>query len=141
MPTSLHKKNDDEIIVLDSVVTGLIGATRVRLGETEVELGATNIASSVTTGVRIQVRGRQIGGVVHANIARLLGATERIEYVVEGPITSIMGSTLFVRGERINIANAAYSGCTAANLASGRTVMIRAAAGAGQLEVSSVTLR
>jgi Domain of unknown function (DUF5666) len=135
------KKTDDEIIVLDSIVTALLGATRVRLGDSEVELAATGIASTITPGARLQVRGRQIGGVVQATNARVIGRTERIEYVVDGTITELSGNTIRVRGERINIASAAFSGGTTANLSVGRAVVVRGVAGAGQLDALSITLR
>jgi|GEM_PF-5849682 len=135
------KKTDDEIIVLDSIVTALLGATRVRLGDSEVELAATGIASTVTSGTRLQARGRQIGGVVQATKARVIGRTERIEYVVDGIITELSGNTIRVRGERINVASATFNGGTAANLNVGRAVIVRGVAGAGQLDALSLTLR
>ncbi len=135
------KKTDDEIIALDSIVTALLGATRVRLGDSEVELAATGIASTITPGTRMQVRGRQIGGVVQATTARVIGRAERIEYVVDGNITELSGNTIRVRGERINVASAAYSGGTSANLSVGRTVLVRGVAGAGQIDALSITLR
>jgi hypothetical protein len=135
------QKTDDEIIVLDAVVTALLSATRVRLGDSDVELGATNIASSVTPGVRMQARGRRIGGVVQATNARIVGQGERIEYVVDGTITEMSGNIIRVRGERINIATATFSGGTVVNLNVGRPVVVRGVAGAGQLDASSITIK
>ena len=134
-------KSDNEIIVLDATVTALLGATRVRVGDTEVELSATNIASSITPGVRVQVRGRQIGGVVQATNARIIGRTERIEYVVDGAITEVSGNIIRVRGERINVATATFTGGSAANLVAARNVIVKGVAGAGQLNATSVTFR
>jgi Domain of unknown function (DUF5666) len=135
------KKSDDEIIILDAIVNGLSTATRVRMGDSEVDLSATNIASSVTPGVRLQVRGRRVGGVVQASNARVIGNAERIEYVVDGAITDVAGSLIRVRGEWLNVATANFSGGTAANLAVGRQVLVKGFAGPGHLLASSVGIK
>jgi hypothetical protein len=134
-------KLDDEIIALDATVTSLVSATRVRMSDSDVDLAATGIASSVTPGARLQLRGRKIGGVVQATNARLIGRTERIEYAVDGAINELNGTTFVVRGERINAANASYTGGTAANLANARQVTVKGFAGRGQLDATSVTFK
>jgi hypothetical protein len=134
-------KQDDQIIALDATVTALLSATRIRIADTDVELSATNIASTITPGVRLQVRGRNIGGVVQATNARVIGRGEKIEYAIEGAITEMSGLSITVRGERINATNAAFVGGTAANLAVGKQILLKGVAGAGQLDATSITFR
>jgi Domain of unknown function (DUF5666) len=134
-------KLDDEIIALDATVTSLASATRVRMSGSEVDLAATGIASSVTPGARLQLRGRKIGGVVQATNARLIGRTERIEYSVDGAIAELNGTTFVVRGERISAASTTYTGGTATNLANAKQVTVKGFAGRGQLDATSVTFK
>lgn len=89
----------------------------------------------------MQARGRRIGGVVQATNARIVGQSERIEYVVDGTISEMSGNIIRVRGERINVAAANYTGGITANLATGRVVTVKGFAGAGQLDATSVTFR
>jgi cytochrome c-type biogenesis protein CcmE len=137
------EKQDDQIIALDATVTAILSATRVRIANTNVELAATGIANTVTPGARLQLRGRLVGGVVQATNARLISPFEQIEYVLDGQLSALNanGNIFEVRGERINAANAVYTGGTAVNLANGKQVVVKGVAGQGVLVATSVAIK
>jgi len=137
------EKQDDQIIALDATVTAILSATRVRIANTNVELAATGIANTVTPGARLQLRGRLVGGVVQATNARLISPFEQIEYVLDGQLSALNanGNIFEVRGERINAANAVYTGGTAVNLANGKQVVVKGVAGQGVLIATSVAIK
>ena len=132
-------RNDNAIIVLDGVVQSSGANGRFRLNDTEVETTAAN-AALATVGSRVQVKGRKTAGVLMATDFRRVAAGERIQYVVQGDIANFVSNANFtVRGESINAATATFIGGSAANLANGRTVRIRAQAIAGHLEAIEVS--
>ena len=132
-------RNDNAIIVLDGVVQSSGANGRFRLNDTDVETTAAN-AALATVGSRVQVKGRKTAGVLMATDFRRIAAGERIQYVVQGDIANFVSNANFtVRGESINAATATFIGGSAANLANGRTVRIRAQAIAGHLEAIEVS--
>ena len=131
---------DNAIIVLDGVVQSVGANGRFRLNDTDVDPPAAN-ASSVTVGARVQVKGRKSAGVLTATDFRLIAVGERIQYVVQGDIANFISVANFtVRGESFNASTATFIGGTAANLANGRTVRIKAQTTNGHLVATEVTL-
>ena len=132
-------RNDGAIIVLDGVVQSVGPNGRFRLNDTDVE-ASSGAAANATVGSRVQVKGRKVAGVVIATDFRRIAAGERIQYVVQGNIANYFSNANFtVRGETISAANATFIGGTAADLANGRTVRIKAQVIAGRLEASEVS--
>jgi hypothetical protein len=131
---------DSSIIVLDGVIQSIGTNGRFRLNDTDVDPPAAN-AASVAVGARVQVKGRKTAGVLTAADFRLIAAGERIQYTVQGDITSFISTANFtVRGESINASTATFVGGTATNLANGRTVRIKAQTTNGHLIATEVTL-
>jgi hypothetical protein len=131
---------DSSIIVLDGVIQSIGTNGRFRLNDTDVDPPAAN-AASVAVGARVQVKGRKTAGVLTAADFRLIAAGERIQYTVQGDITSFISTANFtVRGESINASTATFVGGTAAHLANGRTVRIKAQTTNGHLIATEVTL-
>ncbi|MEQ1515533.1 MAG: DUF5666 domain-containing protein [Usitatibacteraceae bacterium] len=132
-------RNDNSIIVLDGIVQSLGANGRFRLNDTDVETSAAN-AALATVGSRVQVKGRKTAGVLAATDFRRIAAGERIQYIVQGDIANFVSPANFtVRGESINASTAAYVGGTAASLANGRSVRVKAQAIAGHLEAIEVS--
>lgn len=132
-------RNDNSIIVLDGIVQSLGANGRFRLNDTDVETTAAN-AATVTVGSRVQVKGRKTAGVLTATDFRRIAPGERIQYVVQGDIANFVSTANFaVRGESINASTATFIGGTAANLANGRAVRIKAQAIGGHLEATEVS--
>ncbi len=132
-------RNDNTIIVLDGVVQSLGTNGRFRLNDTDVETTAAN-AALATVGSRVQVKGRKTAGVLTATDFRRIASGERIQYVVQGDIANFVSPANFtVRGESINASTATFVGGTAANLANGRTVRIKAQTIGGHLEATEVS--
>lgn len=130
-------RNDNSIIVLDGIVQSVGVNGRFRLNDTEVETAATNV---VTVGARLQVKGRKTAGVLVATDFRRIAVGERLQFVVQGEIGSVMSSANFrVRGESINATTASFVGGTAADLVAGRVVRIKAQLNAGRLEATEVS--
>jgi hypothetical protein len=133
-------RNDNSIIVLDGIVQSIGANSRFRLNDTDVDPPAAN-AAAVTVGARVQVKGRKTAGVLTATDFRLVAAAERIQYTVQGDISSFISTANFtVRGETINASTATFVGGTAASLANGRTVRIKAQVTGGHLMATEVTL-
>ena len=131
---------DNAIIVLDGVIQSVGANGRFRLNDTDVDPPAAN-AASATVGARVQVKGRKSAGVLTATDFRLIAVGERIQYVVQGDIANFISAANFtVRGESINASTATFIGGTAANLANGRTVRIKAQTTNGHLVATEVTL-
>ncbi len=132
-------RNDNTIIVLDGVVQNLGTNGRFRLNDTDVETTPANTALA-TVGSRVQVKGRKTAGVLVATDFRRIASGERIQYVVQGDIANFVSAANFtVRGESINASTATFVGGTAANLANGRTVRIKAQTIGGHLEALEVS--
>lgn len=132
-------RNDNSIVVLDGIVQSVGANNRFRLNDTDVETTAAN-AALATVGARVQVKGRRTAGVLSATDFRRIAAGERIQYVVQGDVANFVSTANFtVRGESINASTAAFIGGTAANLANGRTVRIKAQAIGGHLEAIEVS--
>ena len=130
---------DNAIIVLDGVIQSVGANGRFRLNDTDVDPPAAN-AASVTVGSRVQVKGRKTAGVLTATDFRRIAPGERIQYVVQGDIANFVSTANFaVRGESINASTATFIGGTAANLANGRAVRIKAQAIGGHLEATEVS--
>ena len=130
-------RNDNTIIVLDGIVQSVGVNGRFRLNDTEVETAATN---AVTVGARVQAKGRKTAGVLVATDFRRIAVGERLQFVVQGDIASVVSSANFrVRGESINAATASFVGGTAADLVAGRVVRIKAEVNAGRLEATEVS--
>jgi hypothetical protein len=131
---------DNSIIVLDGVVQSVGTNGRIRLNDTDVDVTATN-AANAPVGARVQVKGRKTAGVLTAIDFRLIAAGERIQYTAQGDITNFISTANFtVRGETINASTATFVGGTAANLANGRTVRVKAQVTGGRLMATEVTL-
>lgn len=131
-------RNDNSILVLDGLVQSVTGAGRFRLNDTDVDaiaVGGTN----ALVGSRVQVRGRKLAGVLVASEYRLITPSERTVFTVQGDVTDFASVAAFrVRGEAISANGATFTGGTAADLANGKRVRIRAVAGAGVLNAMEV---
>ncbi len=132
-------RNDNSVLVLDGVVQSVTAPGRFRLNDTDVDAGAVG-GNLVVAGARVQVRGRKAAGVLTASEFRQIAAADRITYVIQGDIANFNSVASFrVRGELLSAATATFVGGTAADLANGRRVRIRAVAGAGTIQASDVT--
>ena len=130
---------DNAIILLDGVIQSVGANGRFRLNDTDVDPPAAN-AASVTVGSRVQVKGRKTAGVLTATDFRRIALGERIQYLVQGDVANFVSAANFtVRGESINASTATFIGGTAANLANGRAVRIKAQAIGGHLEATEVS--
>lgn len=132
-------RNDNTVMVLDGVVQSLGSNGRFRLNDSDVETTAAN-GATVTVGSRVQVKGRTAAGVLTATDFRRIAPGERLQYVIQGDIANFVSTANFtIRGESINASTATLIGGTAASLANGRTVRIKAQAIAGHLEATEVS--
>ena len=132
-------RNDDSVLVLDGLVQSVSAPGRFRLNDTDVDAGSVG-GNAVVAGARVQVRGRKAAGVLTASEFRQIAVADRITYVIQGDIANFNTVASFrVRGELLSAATATFVGGTAADLANGRRVRIRAVAGAGILQASDVT--
>ena len=132
-------RTDNAIIVLDGVVQSALANGRFRLNDTDVETSVGN-AATATVGSRVQVKGRKTAGVLMATDFRRIAVGERIQYLVQGDVTNFVSTANFtVRGESINATTATFVGGSAANLANGRTVRIKAQSISGRLEAIEVS--
>ena len=133
-------RNDNSIIVLDGVVQSVGTNGRIRLNDTDVDVTAAN-AANAPVGARLQVKGRKTAGVLTATDFRRIAVGERIQYTVQGDIANFISLANFtVRGELIDVSTATFVGGTAANLANGRAVQIKAQTTNGHLQATKVTL-
>ena len=132
-------RNDNSVLVLDGLVQSVSAVGRFRVNDTEVDATAAG-AGTLLPGTHVQVRGRKLAGILVANEFRLIGASARIEYVVQGVVTDFISLANFkVRGEAINAGSAIFIGGAAALVANGRQVRIKAFAGPGQLTATELT--
>ena len=96
--------------------------------------------ASAIVGSRVEVRGRKLAGVLQATEYRLITPGERTVFTVQGDVTDFASIAAFrVRGELFSANGATFTGGTAADLANGKRVRIRAVAGAGMLSATEVT--
>ena len=131
---------DNSIIVLDGVVQSIGANGHISLNDTDVDVTAAN-ATNAPVGARVQVKGRKAAGVLTTTDFRRVAVGERIQYTVQGDISSFVSTANFaVRGETINASTATFVGGTAANLANGRTVRVKAQTTNGHLVATEVTL-
>ena len=132
-------RNDDSVLVLDGLVQSVAAPGRFRLNDTDVDAAVVG-GNSVVAGARVQVRGRKAAGVLTASEFRQIAAADRVIYVIQGDIANFSSAASFrVRGELFSAATASLVGGTAADLANGRRVRIRALAGTGILQATDVT--
>ena len=132
-------RNDNTILVLDGVVQSIGANGRFRLNDTDIDTSTAN-AATLTVGARVQVKGRKTAGVLAATDFRRIAVGEHIQLVAQGDIANFVSIANFtIRGESINATNATFVGGTAANLANGRAVRIKAQVNAGHLEATEVT--
>lgn len=134
-------RGDDSIIVLDGVVQSVSAPGRFRLNDTDVDASAAG-GATIAAGARVQLSGRKIAGVLAATQVKVLGAADKLQFTVQGPISEFVSLAAFkVRGELIDASLATVSGGTAADLANGRRVLVRCQAGPGKLQATQVTLQ
>jgi hypothetical protein len=133
-------RNDNSLLVLDGLVQNVTSAGRFRLNDTDVDASAVGGATAIV-GAHVQVRGRKQAGVLIASEYRLIAASERIAYNIDGDISDFASVAGFrVRGELISANSASIVGGNASALSNGKRVRVRAFAGAGLLEATQVTL-
>lgn len=133
-------RNDNSIIVLDGLVQSVTAPGRFRLNDTDVDATAVG-GGAVVAGNRVQVAGRKTLGTLNATRFKAIGATERLEYTLQGPITEFATFAAFkVRGELIDATSATIAGGTAVELAAGKRVLVKAYAGPGTLVASQVSI-
>lgn len=132
-------RNDNSILVLDGLVQSVTTPGRFRLSDTDVDATAVGGASAIV-GSRVEVRGRKLAGVLQATEYRLITPGERTVFTVQGDVTDFASIAAFrVRGELFSANGATFTGGTAADLANGKRVRVRAVAGAGMLNATEVT--
>jgi hypothetical protein len=133
-------RNDNTFIVLDGIVESVSAPGRFRLNETDVDAIAVG-GSAVAAGTRVQLSGRKAAGVLTATKLKVVSASDRLEYIVQGPVSDFVSLAAFkVRGELIDASTASVSGGTAAELANGRQVLVKCGAGSGKLLATQVSL-
>ncbi|MBL8523717.1 MAG: hypothetical protein JNN20_08515 [Betaproteobacteria bacterium] len=131
-------RNDNSILVLEGLVQSVTTPGRFRLSDADVDATAVGGASAIV-GSRVEVRGRKLAGVLVASEYRLITPGERTIFTIQGDITDFASIAAFrVRGESLSANGATFTGGTAADLANGKRVRIRAVAGAGVLNAMEV---
>jgi hypothetical protein len=106
----------------------------------DVFVDTTAIARPLAVGSRVQLRGVMASGSLRVEQVTEIAPGTRIEYVVEGTITSFATIADFrVRGERIDGSQATLAG-TASSLGQGRRVRVKGFAGPGRLTATEVTV-
>lgn len=132
-------RNDNSVIVLDGLVQSVSAPGRFRLNDTDVDATATG-GNTVAVGNRVQVTGRKTQGTLVATQFKVASVAERVDYIIQGPITEFASIAAFrVRGELIDASSATFTGGTAVELAALRRVQVKAQAGPGTLTARQVS--
>jgi Domain of unknown function (DUF5666) len=130
---------DGAIVVLEGVVESVDANGDFRVAYTSVRGGAS--ATPITAGMRVKARGRLQSGVLLASELSVVAADASADYQVSGPIQAIPDSqSLRVRGERIRITGAIFSGGTSADLVVNRQVRLTVQVENGALVARTIRL-
>ena len=129
---------DTRLVYIEGFVREFAGVGRFKVGDLDVDASGTTAA--LAEGARVKVRGRMQGNVLRADQLSVVPPGTRIEFILEGTVSSYTSIGSFsLRGERVDASQAQFVGGAAANLQDGRRVRVKGVAGPGRLTASEVT--
>lgn len=129
---------EGRLVYLEGFVTARV-STHYRVGDASVD--TTTLGRPLTVGTRVRLRGVMASGSVRVDQLTEIAPGERIEYTVEGPISSFASIADFtLRGERIDASRAVFAGGPPSSLGQGRRLRVKGVAGPGKVDAVEVTL-
>lgn len=132
-------RSEGKLVYVDGFVLGQAAATRFQVGDAAVD--TTDVATPLTVGMRVRLRGRMQAGVLRVDQVAVVAADARIEYVFEGAISAYRSIADFrVRGERVDASSAVIFGGAPSSLADGARVRVKGVAGPGAVTATGVTI-
>ena len=132
-------RTEGKLAYVDGFVLGQSAATRFQVGDVAVD--TTDVATPLTVGMRVRLRGRMQAGVLRVDQVAVAAPDARIDYVFEGPISAYASiADFYVRGERVDASSAVILGGPPSALAAGARARVKGVAGPGRVTATEVTI-